>query len=169
MAAESGDADPVEAYRAVRAHELMLNEASAAWERSLVAPVLTLNGGATVALLTLIGALGQDAALTIDLAAARAAVAAWMAGLLLAALAALFSARRQTEVNIAYRLMRDELEQHLFPAVAGIIRPVAGGRDRLTSSEAAQRYARRFRLSWASAVTAFVIGGVLAAVAVGSS
>ena len=36
--------DPTEAYKAIRAHELMLNEAAAAQERSVIPPLLTLNG-----------------------------------------------------------------------------------------------------------------------------
>ena len=79
--------DPSEVYIAVRAHELMLNEATAAQERTVVPPLLTLNGGAAVAFLTLLGALGEDAQFSVEVTLAAWAIGAWMVGLLLAATA----------------------------------------------------------------------------------
>ncbi len=49
------------AYEAVRAHELMLNEAVSRFEHARLGPLIALNGGAVVAFLTLLGALlGKD-------------------------------------------------------------------------------------------------------------
>jgi hypothetical protein len=45
-----------EVYGAVRGHELMLNQATAAFEHAALTPLFLLNGGATVAFLTLLGA-----------------------------------------------------------------------------------------------------------------
>ncbi len=106
--------DPAEVYKAVRAHELMLNEAAAAQERSIVPPLLTLNGGAAVAFLTLLGALGQDSALKVDLEWATGAVGTWMVGLLLAAAAGLAAASRQKQINKGFRLMREQVELAVF-------------------------------------------------------
>lgn len=107
--------DPAEVYKAVRAHELMLNEAAAAQERSIVPPLLTLNGGAAVAFLTLLGALGKDtASLKVDLEWAMGAIGTWMAGLLLAAAAGSAAASRQKQINKGFRLMREQIEFEVF-------------------------------------------------------
>ena len=46
----------LEVYKAVRAHELMLDQATAAFEHAAIAPLLLINGGGAVAFLTLLGA-----------------------------------------------------------------------------------------------------------------
>lgn len=128
--------DPAEVYKAVRAHELMLNEAAAAQERSIVPPLLTLNGGAAVAFLTLLGALGKDtASLKVDFEWATGAVGTWMAGLLLAAAAGLAAASRQKHINKGFRLMREQVEFTVFDdELAQIVvppRPKSALKDRL--------------------------------------
>jgi len=152
----------------------MLNEASSGLERAVVPPLLTLNGGAAVAFLTLLGALGEDARLNVDVAWARGAIVAWVLGLLLAAIAASASASRQASVNIAYRLMREEVEHVLFPELAAVIAP-----NELTSEMRAEKRADArskaeiaacaYRVLWMTSVLAFVVGGCLAVIAVGSS
>lgn len=168
-AAEPGTAD---AYRAVRAHELMLNEASSALERAVVAPLLTLNGGAAVAFLTLLGALGRDAQLNVDVAVARVAIGHWMLGLLVAAVAASVSASRQASLNRAHRLMREEVEEVLFPRLAAVIAPetlAPGIRDRrrVEARDKARSAALLHRVLWMGSALAFLIGGALAMFAVG--
>lgn len=113
--------DPTEVYKAIRAHELMLNEAAAAQERSVIPPLLTLNGGAAVAFLTLLGAVKDNASFTVDVTVARWAVAAWVVGLLLAAIAAWAAASRQASLNQAFRLMREHVEGTLFPELADVV------------------------------------------------
>lgn len=80
-----GTNDPSEVYQAVRAHEVMLNEATSALERGVLMPLITLNGGAAAAFLTLLGALDKDARLVSQVDVAGQAILAWAAGLLLAA------------------------------------------------------------------------------------
>src|SRR2546422_6759237 len=79
----------VEVYKAVRAHELMLNEAASAFEHAVIAPLVVLNGGAVVAFLTLVGAIKDpEPGLGPDGSWVAAATMIWAAGLVAAALAA---------------------------------------------------------------------------------
>lgn len=103
--------DPADVYQAVRAHEVMLNEATSALERAVVAPLIALNGGAAVAFLALLGALNDDALLTANLGSAKAAaVWSWAAGLLPAGVALLCASKQQSAINKAHRLMREQVE-----------------------------------------------------------
>jgi hypothetical protein len=80
-----------EIYKAERAHELMLNQATSAFEHAAIAPLLVLNGGGAVAFLTLLGAVSDPKArLSASTGWAIAAAVAWAVGLILAALAASF-------------------------------------------------------------------------------
>lgn len=159
--------DGVEVYRSVRAHEVMLNEATAAQERSVLAPLLTLNGGAAAAFVTLLGAKGPVA---LDLAWARAAVVVWMVGLLLAAFAGWAAAARQSALNRAHRLMREEVELALFPDIAEVVvvPEPAGGRPtaRGSARKGAKLWGRAHLVLWLSSAGAFVGGGVLALLSV---
>jgi hypothetical protein len=57
MTNEIGKSDRrLEEYKALRAHELMLNERTSEFERAALQPLFLLNGGAVVAFLTLLGA-----------------------------------------------------------------------------------------------------------------
>lgn len=174
--------DPAEVYKAVRAHELMLNEAAAAQERSIVPPLLTLNGGAAVAFLTLLGALGRDSALKVDLGWATGAVGTWMVGLLLAAAAGLAAASRQKQINKGFRLMREQVEFAVFDEeLAQIVVPPSpdhSGQDgvevdrregRAKASDAAGRSHTAYTLFWTTSALAFVIGGFLALNAVSTA
>ena len=164
--------DPTEVYKAIRAHELMLNEAAAAQERSVIPPLLTLNGGAAAAFLTLLGAVKDNASFTVDVTVARWAVAAWVVGLLLAAIAAWAAASRQASLNQAFRLMREHVEGTLFPELADVVAP---GRcmpkerndARTKARNAAEHWALVYRFSWMASALLFAIGGIVALVAVG--
>ena len=152
----------------------MLNEASSGLERAVVPPLLTLNGGAAVAFLTLLGALGEDARLNVDVAWARGSIASWVLGLLLAATAASASASRQASINKAFRLMREEVEDMLFPELAAVIAAGEVSSDtraagRADARKKAEMAALAYRLLWMTSVLAFVVGGCLAVVAVGPS
>jgi hypothetical protein len=114
-----------EAYEAVRAHELMLNEATSALERGRLTPLLTLNGGAIVAFLTLLGALSRQGARTdVELVAAGIAIGLWAIGLFMAAVAAWLATRHQAEVNRGHRVMRERVEAEVVDQpVPKIIKP----------------------------------------------
>jgi len=71
----------LDVYNAVRAHELELNRATAAFEHAVLSPLYLLNGGALVAFLTLLGAAsGEDSSLEIELPWAVAGAALWATG-----------------------------------------------------------------------------------------
>jgi hypothetical protein len=163
--------NPTEVYTAIRAHELMLNEAAAAQERSVIPPLLTLNGGAAAAFLTLLGAVKVDASFTVDVAVARWAVAAWVVGLLLATSAAWAAASRQASLNKAFRLMREQVEGTLFPELAdvvapGTLTPEERNDARTKARKAAERWALAYRFSWMASALLFAIGGIVALIAV---
>lgn len=163
--------DPTEVYKAIRAHELMLNEAEAAQGRSVIPPLLTLNGGAAAAFLTLLGAVKDNASVTVDVTVARWAVGAWVAGLLLAASAAWAAASRQASLNKAYRLMREQVEGTLFPELAdvvapGTLTPKERNDARTKARNAAGHWARAYQFSWMASALLFAIGGIVALVAV---
>jgi hypothetical protein len=129
MCSDAGVDREVEAYKAVRAHELTLNEAKAALERGVLTPLIALNGGAIAAFLTLLGALsGKTSTLNVDTTKAKVLVAtavlAWACGLFMAARAVVWASREQGEINRGYRLMRELVEAKLgAPDVAGLIVP----------------------------------------------
>ena len=150
----------------------MLNQATAAQERSVVPLLLTLNGGAAVAYLTLLGGLGKDSAsLRFDLVWAQLAVVAWMVGLLLAAMAGWGAARQQALINRAHRLMREQVEDELFHRqVAEIVAPEGltalqrqAERDLANSQKAT--WGNRYQRAWMASAGAFVVGALLALVA----
>jgi hypothetical protein len=170
--AESG---PSEVYKAVRAHELMLNEATAAQERTVVPLLLTLNGGASVAYLTLLGALGSDSgSLSIALVWAQIAVVAWMLGLLLAAGAGWAATKRQALLNKAHRLMREQVEAEIDEKLAGIVAPEeltpqARKDEREAARADGETWARRYVQAWIASAGVFVVGALLALIAVSSA
>lgn len=149
----------------------MLNESAAAQERSVVPPLLTLNGGAAAAFLTLMGAVKDDASFSVDVAVAKWAVAAWVFGLLLAANAAWAAASRQASLNRAFRLMREQVEGTLFPLLADV---VASGtctteeRDdsRTKARTSAARSARAYKFFWMASALLFAIGAIMALLSV---
>lgn len=103
------------AYEAVRAHELMLNEAASRFEHARVTPLIALNGGAVVAFLTLLGALlGKENGGRPDLLLSGFAAGAWVVGLVAAALAIAAAASQQTAISAAHRLLREGLEDALI-------------------------------------------------------
>lgn len=103
------------AYQAVRAHELMLNEAVSRFEHARLAPLIALNGGAVVAFLTLLGALmGKTSGSHPNLWLSGVAVAAWVVGLVAAALATTAATGHQQAISAAHRLRREELEAALI-------------------------------------------------------
>lgn len=107
--------DPkLSAYEAVRAHELMLNEAVSRFEHARLAPLIALNGGAVIAFLTLLGVLlGKDSGRHPNLWLSSLAVGAWVLGLVAAALATTAAAEQQRAISTAHRLLREQLEEAL--------------------------------------------------------
>lgn len=89
----------IEIYKAIRAHELMLNQATAAFEHAVTAPLIVLNGGAAVAFLTLLGALAdpQKSRYGVSPSWVVPAVISWALGLVFVELAVTcgFSSQRQ--------------------------------------------------------------------------
>ena len=154
-------------YRSVPTHEVVLNEATAAQERAVHAPLLTLNGGAAAAFVTLLGAKGP---VSLHLAWASAAVVAWMVGLLLASGAGWAAAKRQSRINKAHRLLREELELALFPGLADlvVVPESTEGRasERGKARKEADRWASRHTALWLLSTVVFGVGAVLALVAV---
>jgi hypothetical protein len=171
-AGSMSSAEPwAEVYKAVRAHELMLNQAASQFEHAFLAPLIVLNGGAVVAFLTLLGA---DANLAWDKNLAAAAIIAWGIGLVLAAFAVRFALELQRQTNIGFRLMRQELEEEFFgDKLVRITRPppLDDADDEATrpgAGKSARTAGRWMRGTRALSVLAFGIGALLALVAVWS-
>lgn len=162
----------VEVYKAERAHELMLNQATSAFEHAAIAPLLLLNGGGAVAFLTLLGAVSDPRArFSASISWAIAASVAWGVGLVLAALAASFGLVSQRAFSKRQRIERQEVERLLLrnPLVAEVVAGSAP-KDAKEESRNALRQARTnqrlYELSrWAS-IGGFVIGVGCAATSV---
>jgi hypothetical protein len=163
----------VEVYRAERAHELMLNEATSAFEHAAIAPLLLLNGGGAVAFLTLLGAINDPKSkLSASTGWAIAASAAWTLGLIAAALGASFGLTSQRAFSKAHRIERQQVERLLL-GVSPIVNVVAPPPKQRTWNEqrkdewaVAKRSQRRYEaLRWTS-IAAFVAGVGCAAVSV---
>jgi hypothetical protein len=161
-----------EVYKAVRSHELMLNQATSAFEHAAIAPLLLLNGGGAVAFLTLLGAVSNPKArFSASIDWAIAAAVSWGVGLLLAALAASFGLISQRSFSKRQRIKREQLEHFLLrPELARI---VAGGEPQkgwdAESDEVldyALLYQKRYeRARWLS-IASFLIGVACAVVSV---
>lgn len=162
----SGNGD-LAIYKAVRAHELELNRATAAFEHAVLAPLYLLNGGAVVAFLTLLGAASaSDSRLDIETGWAVAAMTSWALGLLAAALATWFGYRAQQGHAIAERIRRLEVEKLIGRHdVAGAASTRVSSRAQLRSAAAGDNQ-HRFALAIGWSVLAFLAGAALAAVAV---
>jgi hypothetical protein len=162
-----------EAYKAERAHELMLNQATSAFEHAAISPLLFLNGGGAVAFLTLLGAVSDPKArFSASIGWAVAAACAWGVGLVLAALAASFGLVSQRAFAKKDRIERQQLERLLLEEAA-VVQVLAGEEPAIGWKKAsaevkhrARRYQRLYELSrWAS-IAGFVIGVACAAISV---
>jgi hypothetical protein len=162
-----------EVYKAHRAHELMLNEATSAFEHAAIAPLLLLNGGGAVAFLTLLGAVSDPKArFSASIGWAVTAAVAWAVGLVLGALAASFGLVSQRAFSKKHRIERQQVERLLI-GDSPVAQVVAGSppergweqasRDAL---QQARRYQKRYEFSrWAS-IAGFVLGVACAATSV---
>jgi hypothetical protein len=113
---ENSEPDPdLEIYKAVRAHEVMLNQAASAFEHAVYTRLAALNGGAAAAFVTLLGTLlksdGKEAVQPVNRPLAATAVGLWLLGLFVASIAAMHGYRRQRETNIDFRYKREEVEK----------------------------------------------------------
>jgi hypothetical protein len=157
-----------DAYRAVRSHELMLNQATSAFEHAVLVPLTALNGGALAAFLTLVGAIvDQDARVSAATGWVVAATGAWSAGLLAAALATSFAFRKQRAISAAHRALRQEVEELLFPGQRELVEVLKGPEvSREEQRSLAERYAARFEYAWWGSVVCFVGGAICATKAI---
>jgi hypothetical protein len=117
----------LEICRAVRAHELELNRATAAFEHAVLAPLFLLNGGALVAFITLLGAsTGEGSELSIFRGWAVGSAALRAAGLCTGALATYWGYRSQRLFARRERLSRQDAERSLLPEGSAMREVVAG-------------------------------------------
>jgi hypothetical protein len=167
-AADGLSAEPSEAYKAVRAHELMLNQATAAFEHAVLAPLVLLNGGAIVAYLTLLGTLADNRpGLTVaQWLLSAAAVLGWAVGLRAAVTAARHGFLSQRNFSIAHRLRREELEKVLFPPTMTVILTAGSGKSRENLEKEAVDERTKFEEDWQKSVTIFIAGAVIALIAI---
>jgi hypothetical protein len=163
----------VEVYKVVRAHELMLNQATSAFEHATIAPLLLVNGGGAVAFLALLGALADPKSkLTASTCWAGAAIAAWALGLVSAALAAGFGLRYQRAFSQAHRIQRQQMERLLLSGseLAEIVAPMSPKTDLAVERKAllnrAKRGQRLYELAWWVSITSFVFGAGFAGLSV---
>lgn len=96
----------IEIYKAVREHERELNKATAVFEHSMLAPLTLLNGGAIVALTTVLGA----ASLDLDVRVVLASIGLWSAGLFAVVVATYSGYRAQQWFARAERGRRQDTE-----------------------------------------------------------
>lgn len=145
------------AYQAVRAHELMLDEAVSRFDHARLAPLIVLNGGAVVALLTLLGALlGKDSGSHPKLVLSGLAVGAWVGGLVAAALAVAAATKEQQAISTTHRLLREGLEDVLLgdkqrsqaERVAGLLRGPVPPTSRPSRQPAPQRLKKWVCAGW---------------------
>lgn len=164
----------VEAYKAVRAHELMLNQATAAFEHAAIAPLLLINGGGAVAYLTLLGASAdKEASLPISVIWAVGAIAAWSAGLVVGAGAARLGLLRQQAFSKAHRYRREVAEQVLLAetSMADALKPDGYSPERWGEKRCAEKargdtLGRRYQHAIALSIAFFVGGAACAAISV---
>jgi hypothetical protein len=95
----------LEWYKLHRQHELELNKATLAYELELAKLFVLLNGGAAGAFLTLMGAVWKEGPRP-SFAWATCAIASWLTGLFMAAVATQRAYRAQREYTVAYRYRR---------------------------------------------------------------
>lgn len=125
LATEAPGKSDIAVYEAVRAHELMLNQATGAFEHAVLAPLYLLNGGGAIALLTLAGAAsGDEPSLSVHTGVALVAVAFWVAGLLAAVAATWWGYRVQRGFAIAGRWRRQRIELQFLDLSEGVHRLV---------------------------------------------
>lgn len=166
----------LETLKALRAHELMLNEATSAFEHAAIAPLLVINGGGAVAFLTLLGAVAdkqKSGSVHIVTGWALAATAAWGLGLVAAACAASLGYRAQRGFSKAHRLRRDAAEQRLLVGsnIAEVVRSsdydASCWRENAERETGQARHAGDWysRARWAS-IACFVVGVACAGVSV---
>ena len=159
------EVDAVEAYRAVRSHEVMLNQATSAFEHAVLVPLTALNGGAIIALLTLAGAVADKSPLPAGWLVG--ASTAWALGLLAAALAATCAFRQQRAINAGHRALRERVEQLVFSTDPDLRKALSGPKvDREQKRKDAEKYGRRFMRAWWISIGCFVLGAAFASFAV---
>ena len=160
----------LDVYNAVRAHELELNRATAAFEHAVLSPLYLLNGGALVAFLTLLGAAsGEDSSLEIELPWAVAGAALWATGLCAAAFATYWGYRSQRYFTRVERLRRQEVERSLLPA-GSELRDIVAKLDEMYTRDGESKKAKithkRFQWAAAAGLGCFLVGAALAGVSV---
>lgn len=161
----SKQVEAVEAYRAVRSHEVMLNQATSAFEHAVLVPLTALNGGAIVALLTLAGAVADKSPLPAGWLVG--ASTAWALGLIAAALAASCAFRQQRAINAAYRALRERVEQLVFSTDPDLVKALSGSKvDREQKRMEAEKYGGWFLRAWWISIGCFVLGAAFASFAV---
>ncbi|MGH1488064.1 MAG: hypothetical protein ACRBK7_01515 [Acidimicrobiales bacterium] len=155
----------IEIYKAVRAHELELNKAVAAFEHAVLAPLYLLNGGGAVAFLTLIGAAsGEGSSLQVDVRWSAGAISAWTLGLLAAAVTTYWFFQAQRGFAAGERIRRQEIESLVNEEAAKLVAAPTATAERL-AEDARDSQARAEQSLWAS-VGLFIVGTALAAIAV---
>ena len=159
-------------YQAQRSQELELNKAAAAYEHGLMSPLFLLNGGATVAFLTLLGAASsQDSTLKVSIVFGGSAVILWSFGLLVTVLGVRQGYHvqvRYTRATTARRRWMENIILENSPLNAAIT-PVGPERWReemeSTAFDARRRQDRWLRFS-AVALGCFAAGVITAALSV---
>jgi hypothetical protein len=167
-----GDDAGLEVYKGFRAHEALLNRATAEFERAALQPLSLLNGGAMVAFLTLLGAVWGKSQTSLDLAAAKVALVVWSGGLLLAAVATSFGYLSQRQFARMSRLERQIVEARLQDgSIPEILKLPDVYQAKVRASKAVMR-AQAFQwcayISAVSSLGAFIAGAFRALVAVTS-
>jgi hypothetical protein len=159
----------IEVYKAIRSHEIMLNQATSTYEHATVAPLILVNGGAAVAYLTLAGALSRNGSgLALPAVWAVTAIASWGFGLIFAQLMVGYGLKEQRSWARRERMNRQRYEWVLLENLQdlrAIVAPndVAPEKIKEEGVIAKQARKRKAAMRYAS-MAAFGAGLLLAAV-----
>jgi len=157
----------LEKYKARCAHEGWLNQATAEFERAALQPLFLLNGGAVIALLTLLGAILEKAkagAVTIRFELIEVALGIWCAGLAAAAVTTITGYLTQRDFSRWARIRREITEGELPGSASGLSKD-AIWRKEIESENDVERV-RKFQQGaycfGAASVALFIIGAFVA-------
>ncbi len=167
----------VDVYKSIRAHELMLNQATSAYEHATVAPLILVNGGAAIAYLTLVGALSKGAqGLAVSAGYVIAAVSMWGLGLVSAQLMVSHGLSEQRAWSRKERLNRRRVEFHLLRCDVDLQRilfpknssesKLADLAEKVDLAEEAKNARRLKSIARSASLTCFAAGLALAAASV---
>lgn len=156
-------------YEGQRTHELELDKATVTFQNAVLSPLFLLNGGASVAFLSLLGvSISAASSARLNLGWSLAAVSLWALGLLAGVWAARASYHAQREFTRAVRARRQIFERDVLPKTSPLFDHLTPLPQRSPAEilDAARRLGRQYERLAAGSALLFLAGIGMAAVAV---